>query len=76
MILLLLGSHGGQRKSTRLSDSVPSHPIPTIGNIGRKNSKTAMNTDFLKTPESGMAGYVFLYNTFKHICIIKSFSLQ
>ena len=50
------GSHGGPRKSRRLSDSVPSHPIPTIGNIGRKNSKTAMNTDFLKTPESGMAG--------------------
>ena len=63
MILLLLGSQPGQRKSRRLSDSIPSNPIPTIGNVGRKNSKTAMNTDFLKTPESGMAGYVYLYNT-------------
>lgn len=50
------GSQPGQRKSRRLSDSIPSNPIPTIGNVGRKNSKTAMNTDFLKTPESGMAG--------------------
>ena len=47
---------GGQRRSRRLSDNAPSHPIPKLGNIGRKNSKTVTNTDFLKTPESGMAG--------------------
>ncbi|XP_071168710.1 unconventional myosin-Ie-like isoform X1 [Mytilus edulis] len=47
---------GGQMKSRRLSENAPSHPIPKLGNVGRKNSKTNVSTDFLKTPESGMAG--------------------
>ncbi|CAG2209745.1 MYO1 [Mytilus edulis] len=49
-------SSSGQIKSRRLSENAPSHPIPKLGNVGRKNSKTNVSTDFLKTPESGMAG--------------------
>lgn len=74
LIKLLLSITGGQMKSRRLSENAPSHPIPKLGNVGRKNSKTNVSTDFLKTPESGMAGYVIMlificiYILYLHCC--------